>query len=159
MNTDSFFDDDFFREHKGLITTIATVSLAFFTIFWLYKNLKSNTQLTEEATLNAEAKTKVAKKRLTINAQDLLYTDLKNFEVSFIYPILETLSQQYDLYLIILVCENQDTNSVLEKFTVLIDDGIILKHVLFKLNLANTFQFKIRGSLCHDKIHQSSCPY
>jgi hypothetical protein len=131
MNTDSFFDDDFFREHKGLITTIATVSLAFFTIFWLYKNLKSNTQLSQEATFNVEAKTKVAKKRLTINAQDLLYRDLKNLDISFIYPILEILCQQYDIYLIIKVSENEDTNSVLDKFTVLFDDGIVLKHVLF----------------------------
>jgi hypothetical protein len=129
MNTDSFFDEDFFLEHKGLITTIATVSLAFFTIFWLYKNLKSNTQEIQSPAMQVESKPKGAKKRLTINAQDLLYSDLKNIDMSFVYPFLESLCQQFDLYLIILVSENEDTNSLLDKFSVLVEDGIILKHV------------------------------
>jgi len=40
MNSDSFFDSDFLQENKAILTILTTVSLAFFTIYWLYRGLK-----------------------------------------------------------------------------------------------------------------------
>lgn len=132
MNSDSFFDTEFFHEHKGLITTIFTVSLAFLTIFWLYKGLKSENPNNIQVNTTISPNTfKSTKRRLTINAQDLLYSSLNQIDISFMYPILETLSKQFDIYLIILVDENENTNDLLEKFSLLYEDGIIHRHVIF----------------------------
>ena len=39
MNSDNILESEFFNEHKGFFTVIITISLAFLTIFWLYKGL------------------------------------------------------------------------------------------------------------------------
>ena len=142
MNSDSFFESDFFIEHKGLITVLTTVSLAFFTIFWLYKGLKQNERTENEnnnsvldninaTSSNSQPATvpKISKRRLTISTQDLLYKEIDKMEMSFIYPLLDSLNQIYDLYLIVIINENDDTDKIVEKFSTLIDDGIIYKHV------------------------------
>lgn len=147
MNSDSFFENEFFREHKGLITVLTTVSLAFFTIFWLYRGLKSNEegqnnqniqnnlnidQINSQNMLNSlnSMRNKInSKRRLTISAQNILFTKINNIEMSKIYPQLDALAKNFDLFLIILINENDDTQTILEKLSVLFDDGIIFKHV------------------------------
>jgi hypothetical protein len=39
MNSDNIFESDFLQENKGIIVVIATITLAFMTIFWLFKGL------------------------------------------------------------------------------------------------------------------------
>lgn len=42
MNHDNVFDHPLIKEHKGLLTILTTVALSFFTIFWLYKGLRTS---------------------------------------------------------------------------------------------------------------------
>ena len=146
MNTDSFFESEFFIEHKGLITVLSTVSLAFFTIFWLFRSLKQNERnqngiennnslvnniISSNPNAQRGSTTKISKRRLTIETQDLLYKEIDNMDMSFVYPLLDALNKIYDLYLIVMINENDDTNKIVEKFSTLIEDGIVYKHVKF----------------------------
>ncbi len=144
MNSDSLFESKFFHEHKGLITVLVTVGIAMITIIYLYFGLmsnerpvntnpnNSNSQTSQNiGQVNSNNKKAIYKRRLTINAQDLLYKDLNDLDISFIYPILDSLSQAFDIYLIVLVDENEDLNKITDKFSVLIEDNLVLKHVSF----------------------------
>jgi hypothetical protein len=147
MNSDSLFESEFFYENKGLITICITVSLAMITIIYLYFNLKSNeaprnttniqnnnshnqaNSQNNQSTQLTNNKKQVVKRRLTINAQDLLYKDLNDIDLSFVYQVIDNLAQAFDIYLIILVNENEDLDKITEKFSVLIEDNLLLKHV------------------------------
>jgi hypothetical protein len=148
MNSDSFFESEFFQQHKGLMTLFITVTLAFVTIYWLYRGLKSdgnlnqnnpnnqnlNNALNNTATNNYNS-TQIVKRRLTISANDILFKDINDIDISYVYQILDKLSSSFDLYLIILIDEKDDTENIIEKFSVLVEDKIIFKHVIYIIYL------------------------
>ena len=146
MNSDSLFDTPFVKENKGLITLFVTISLAFLTIYYLYNRLQTPNN-NNRPTVQVQ-QPKVVKKRLTINAKDILIPDLKNIDISTFYTTLDRLSKSFDIYLIILIDENEDQNAIIEKLADLYRDDIIKKHV-FKLNLANTLFKQVRRSMCY----------
>jgi len=152
MNSDSFFENEFFNVHKGIITVICTVTLAFISIFYLFKGLPTTENQNRSETTNnlnnlntqniGLTKSQKTKRKLTINAQDILYHDINCIDLSYIYPILDKLAKDYDLYLIILVSDNLKTdeiNKLLECFSILYEDKLILKHVKLKLNIFREF--------------------
>jgi len=100
MNSDSFIDLPFFQENKGLITLFFTISFAFITIFYLYTKLQTTNENRNTVII---PQNNITKKRLTINAKDILFKDFNKIDISKIYPILDKLSKIYDLYLIIMV--------------------------------------------------------
>jgi hypothetical protein len=143
MNTDSFFESEFFNENKRILTICITVSLAMVTIIYLYFNLKSDeiprnmsnsvssnqTNLQNIQSGQLTNSKVIQKRRLTINAQDILYKDLTDIDISFVYQVIDFLAQAFDVYLIIIVEENDNLDNITEKFSVLIDDKLVLKHV------------------------------
>jgi hypothetical protein len=142
MNSDSFFENEFFNVHKGIITVICTVTLAFISIFYLFKGLPTTeNQNRSESTNNLNnlnnqnvgiTKIQKTKRKLTINAQDILYQNINCIDLSYIYPIIDKLANEYDIYLIILVSDNlktEEINKYLECFSILYEDKLILKHV------------------------------
>ena len=130
MNSDSILESEFLHEHKSLITLFITVSLAFLTIFWLYKGLKSDgTNVGGQVVNTNNTRVINSKRRLTINAENVLYKSLKSIDIDAIYQVLDNLSKHFDLFLIILISESEDTNAILSLLNVLVEDKIILKHV------------------------------
>lgn len=158
MNSDSFFDSDFFQENKAILTILTTVSLAFFTIYWLYRGLKpdenlnslanSNTNLINLPNIgnnnnNNSAQNNLAnsqsnnfcapnvnnKRRLLINASSLLIDEIEEIDVGKIYQFLYPLSEIFDLYLVIMIKDNSEVDKVYEKLEVLTSDHIVYKHV------------------------------
>jgi len=143
MNSDSFFESEFFNENKRILTICITVSLAMVTIIYLYFNLKSDeiprnmsnsvssnqTNLQNIQSGQLTNSKVIQKRRLTINAQDILYKDLTDIDISFVYQVIDFLAQAFDVYLIIIVEENDNLDNITEKFSVLIDDKLVLKHV------------------------------
>lgn len=156
MNSDSFFDSDFFQENKAIITILTTVSLAFFTIYWLYRGLKpeehpqaqpnhnrdlinmpnvGNNNLTQSNLASSQSNNGAApklnnKRRLLINASSLLIDDVENIDVGKIYQFLNPLSEIFDLYLVIIIKDNNEVEKVYEKLEVLTSDNIVYKHVI-----------------------------
>jgi hypothetical protein len=148
MNNDSIFESEFFIENKGYIIVFTTVTLAFATIWWLYRGLKTtnntqnsnnqnnqNNQLNDLTNINnfnmnllEERKTK---KRLTISANDLLFKDINNMDndVSELYQLLDSLSKQFDIYLIFFINDNDDQEIIIKSLAPLIEDNIVYKHV------------------------------
>lgn len=143
MNSDSFFESEFFNENKRILTICITVGLAMVTIIYLYFNLKSDeiprnisnsvssnqTNLQNNQSGQLTNSKVIQKRRLTINAQDILYKDLTDIDISFVYQVIDFLAQAFDVYLIIIVEENENLEKITEKFSVLIDDKLVLKHV------------------------------
>ena len=117
MNSDSFFESEFFNENKRIITICMTISLAMVTIIYLYFNLKSDeiprnisnsvssnqTNLQNIQSGQLTNSKVIQKRRLTINAQDILYKDLNDIDISFVYQVIDFLAQAFDVYLIIIV--------------------------------------------------------
>jgi len=64
---------------------------------------------------------------MTISANNILFKEKDKLDLAFIYQILDELSNQFHIYLIILVNENEDTSIITEKLSMLIDDGIVQK--------------------------------
>ena len=135
MNSDSIFENEFLQKHKGILTLLVTISLAFFAIYWLYRGLQSNdTQIpnTNFRTNSTNAiinQTKIAKRRISISANEILFKDINNINAPYVYQILEKLSQFYDIYLIILIQESEKTENILENLKEVTTDKIVLKHV------------------------------
>jgi hypothetical protein len=127
MNSDSFFDRPFIKENKGLITLFVTMSLAFLTIYYLYNKLQtpSSTNILDEQVQQP----KIVKKRLTINAKDILFSEITNIDVSTFYSLLDKLSKTFDIYIIIMIEENEDQNAIVDNLIDLYKDDIIKKHV------------------------------
>jgi len=162
MNSDSFFDTDFFQDNKAIITILTTVSLAFFTIYWLYKGLKpednslsqnsqnrnlefnnlldNNNQLNnfinsnhlnnQNNFLNSIIPNINNKRRLLINASNVLIQDIENINIGNIYQTLYPLSEIFDLYMLFLIKDNDEIKYITQKMEVLTEDNIIFKHVL-----------------------------
>jgi hypothetical protein len=140
MNSDSIFENEFFQKHQGIFTLLTTFSLAFIVIFWLYRGLKSNdrpgtnTDIRTGSANGNVTSTKISKRRISINANNLLFKDINNIDTAYVYQILEKFSKFYDIYLIILIDENQKIESILEKFNDVTIDKIVLKHVSYKIH-------------------------
>jgi hypothetical protein len=138
MNSDSFFESEFFIEYKGLITVFCTITISFFTILYLFTKLKTNNNaLTTNSNINNRSQNeptinKTLKYKLTINAVDTLFSDINNCDIGEIYTYLSKLSKRYDIFLLIIINENEDQEKIIERFKPLIEDNIILKHrILF----------------------------
>lgn len=145
MNSDSYFDSDFFQDNKGLITILSTVILAFLTIYWLYRNLKpeeqnNSNQINLNNTINNNNQINPlqnnlnnrpvkTKRRLMLNASSLFFDEENNFDMSIVYQFLQPLSELFDLYLVVLIKENEEMDKILDKFSCLVEDKIIFKHV------------------------------
>jgi hypothetical protein len=127
MNSDSIFDTPIIKENKGLITLFVTMTLSFLTIYYLYNKLQAprSTDIAFEPAQQA----KVAKKRLSINAKDILFNDLRTIDVSTFYTLLDRLSKTFDIYIIIMIDENEDQNTILDRLAELFRDDIVKKHV------------------------------
>jgi hypothetical protein len=126
MNSDSIFETPLFKENKGLITLFVTITLAFLTIYYLYNRLQ-----TPSTTRAAEhpIQPKVIRKRLTINAKDVLFKDTNTIDLSSFYILLDKLSKAFDIYIIITIEENDDQNAIVKKLEELYNDNIVKKHV------------------------------
>lgn len=159
MNSDSYFDSDFFQENKTLITIGTTLSLVFFSIYYIYKSLNLNdsdniqenqglnqqNSINNNNTLNNPITTnnnnnqinlpKISnKKKLMINGSSIFLkeNDLKNLDISLMYQFLDKLSHFYDLYLVFLIDNENQIKEITEKLDILTEDKIILKHrILF----------------------------
>ncbi len=169
MNSDSLFDSDFFQENKEILTILTTVSLAFFTIYWLFRGLKPEENLQTQANFNRNlinlpnesynnnlAQNNLTniqynissvpfvnnKRRLLINASSLLIDDVENIDVGKIYQFLFPLSEIFDLYMVIMIKDNIQVEKVYEKLEVLTSDIIVYKHVntFLLLNYLNNLE-------------------
>ena len=84
MNSDSFFDNDFFQENKAILTILTTVSLAFLTIYWLYRGLKPEESFQDQNNQNRN----IQNNNLFNNANNNMnQTNIKSF--SFISKPIE----------------------------------------------------------------------
>jgi len=158
MNSDSFFDSDLIQENKAIITILTTVSLAFFTIYWLYRGLKPEENLRMQTSNNQNFENNLNniannninqtnimngqtglinipklnnKRRLLINATNLLIENSQNIDIGKIYQFLHPLSEIFDLYMVIMIKENNEVEKIYEKFEILTNDNIIYKHVRY----------------------------
>jgi len=152
MNSDSIFDFDFLQENKAILTILTTVSLAFLTMYWLYRGLKPEENPQSQANTNSVLlnypnvvnnifdqngvqveNTNVPKlnnkRRLLINASSLLIDDIEKIDIGKIYKFLSPLSEIFDLYLVIMIKENDEVDKFYEKLEVLTTDYIVYKHV------------------------------
>ena len=152
MNSDSIFDFDFLQENKAILTILTTVSLAFLTMYWLYRGLKPEENPESQANTNSVLlnypnvvnnifdqngvqveNTNVPKlnnkRRLLINASSLLIDDIEKIDIGKIYKFLSPLSEIFDLYLVIMIKENDEVDKFYEKLEVLTTDYIVYKHV------------------------------
>jgi len=152
MNSDSIFDFDFLQENKAILTILSTVSLAFLTMYWLYRGLKPEENPQSQANTNSVLlnypnvvnnifdqngvqveNTNVPKlnnkRRLLINASSLLIDDIEKIDIGKIYKFLSPLSEIFDLYLVIMIKENDEVDKFYEKLEVLTTDYIVYKHV------------------------------
>jgi len=152
MNSDSIFDCDFLQENKAILTILTTVSLAFLTMYWLYRGLKPEENPQSQANTNSVLlnypnvvnnifdqngvqveNTNVPKlnnkRRLLINASSLLIDDIEKIDIGKIYKFLSPLSEIFDLYLVIMIKENDEVDKFYEKLEVLTTDYIVYKHV------------------------------
>lgn len=149
MNSDSFFDQPIIKENKGLITLFVTIGLAILSIYYLYRKVQTQETATNIAQ-NISQQVKVTKKRITLNAKNILFTDTKSIDVSAFYASLDKLSKSFDIYIIILIEENEDQNDIVDKLAELYKDDIIKKHVFFIINLAYIILKQARRCLCYD---------
>ena len=139
MNSDSIFENEFYQKHRGILTIFTTITVAFIAIYWLYGQLQSSnsrntlTDTRPNITNVNILPAKIKKKRLSINANDILFKDISKIDQSYVYQILEKLSKLYDIYLIILIQENQKTENILQDLNDVTSDNLVLKHVLFNL--------------------------
>lgn len=155
MNSDSFLDSDFFQDNKAIITILTTVSLAFLTIYWLYRGLKpeeanpnindtnfvynqnndlnarlGNNSVSNENINNVFNKGKaIVKRRLMINASSFLIDDLNNIDVARLYQFLSPLQEIFDLYIVFMINDDKQIQNIHDKLEPLITDKIIFKHV------------------------------
>jgi hypothetical protein len=126
MNSDSIFETPLIKENKGLITLFITITLAFLTIYYLYNKLQipSTTRAPEQP-----IQPKVVRKRLTINAKDILFKDTNTIDISSFYTLIDRLSKAFDIYIIITIEENDNQNTIVDKLEELYKDNIVKKHV------------------------------
>ena len=158
MNSDSYFDSDFFHENKSLITIVCTLSLVIISFYYIYKSLnlnesegvENNNEINQEngnpinnnrnsqANMNTlnniqNSGTNISKisnkKKLMINGSTVLIKDLNNIDRPLIYQFLDPLSKEYDLYIVFLVEDEKEIKIILDNLECLVEDKIIFKHV------------------------------
>jgi hypothetical protein len=74
---------------------------------------------------------KIVKRKLTISANDILFTTPNEYKLQTLsaYTFLDNLSKYFDLFLIILIKDEDDEVKIVDEFSEIIKDNIILKHV------------------------------
>ena len=110
-----------------------------YVFYWIYNNfIKEQPQQNQSIPAqniqrNNINNTKTAiTPKMTISINGLLFKDEKSIDESKFYQLLDTLSDKYELFLILKVDEHADTNALLEKFKTVIEDNIVYKHrILF----------------------------
>lgn len=149
MNSDLIFDFENILENKRLIALILSGTIFFLSIIYLINkqnrsgnlnvpnqananNNNNNINDNSQSNLNSFAVKSQNKYKLTLNCIGTLFKDLNNFDLSEIYSYTSLLSKNYEIFLLLLVNENEDQELILNKFKPLIEDNIILKHrILF----------------------------
>ena len=103
-----------------------------YVFYWIYNNfIKEQPQQNQSIPAqniqrNNINNTKTAiKPKMTISINGLLFKDEKSIDESKFYQLLDTLSDKYELFLILKVDEHADTNALLEKFKTVIEDNPI----------------------------------
>jgi hypothetical protein len=153
MNSDSFWDNPMVRENKNLIMFVISLLIFVGTVYWFLskQHREATTTTNTTATNNTNIPQQIlqhssSKRRLTINITDI--TDIKNPDMNKLKELFENLSQIYDLFMIILVDDNEDTMKFLGKYEPLYDTKLIYKHVNIILTLAYTILVKAGRHQC-----------
>jgi hypothetical protein len=150
MNNDSIWDSPFINENKNLFMFIFSIALFTGTIYFYFNRQTEQVTTTNNNIPQQINQPRPSKRRLTLHLTDL--TNPKDPNITTFIEIFEKLSEAYDLFLIILVHENEDTNKLIEKYEPF--TKFIYKHVkIFKL--ANSLFFKTRGHKRNGKKHRS----
>jgi hypothetical protein len=164
MNSDSYFDSDFFNENKTMITIVTSLSIVFISFYYIYKSLnlnegaENNNEIYPDrrnTNINSNSQAIINtgniiqniginipklsnKKKLMINGSTVLIKDLNDIDRPLIYQFLDPLSKDYDLYIVFLVENEKEIKIITDNLQCLVDDKIVFKHVKFKfINLFN----------------------
>ena len=151
-------ENDFLSQIKQYSSYIFIAVINIYIIYWIYTNIitDNNNTTTTTNTTNQHVSTNANsippqsfpstshspslakcsskyKPKMTINANGLLFTDEHSIDESALYQVLDALSDNFELFLIIQVQPSKDNHkSLLDKFTTVIEDNIIYKHrILF----------------------------
>lgn len=151
-------ENDFLSQIKQYSSYIFIAVINIYIIYWIYTNIitdNNNTTTTTNttnqhvstnansippqsfpSTSHSPSLTKSSSKykpKMTFNANGLLFTDEHSIDESALYQVLDALSDNFELFLIIQVQPSKDNHkSLLDKFTTVIEDNIIYKHrILF----------------------------
>jgi hypothetical protein len=128
MNSESIWDNPMIQENKNLVIFISSLIIFIGTIYWfLIKPGEQNIYQSPQTNIHQIIQNKPAKKRLTIHITYL--TDIHNPDMSKLLPLFEKLNQVYDIFIIMLVEENENTTKLLDKYEALTGAKLTYKHV------------------------------
>jgi len=138
--------------YKNVIALLFTSIICYFTFFYLYKylngnnsngnnnnnnnNIINNNNHNNRNLINILNENKI-KQKMTININGLLFNEEnENFNIDYIYDILDNLSDKYNIFLIIKInnLENQEKimNKILNNLKLIYENNLVYKHrILF----------------------------
>lgn len=128
-------EDDIASIIKKYAGIVVFISLTISFLYWLYQNIikeastASNNENNQSIQTSSASATVKRKNKMTISLQGIFPIFSTDFEKGVVYQILDQLSNEYDLFFIILITDNDDKEAILNKFSVLIEDIIIYQHV------------------------------
>lgn len=128
-------EDDIASIIKKYAGIVVFISLTFSFLYWFYQNIinegstASNNGNNQSIQTSSSSATVKRKNKMTISLQRIFPIFSTDFEKGVVYQILDQLSNEYDLFFIILITDNDDKEAILNKFSVLIEDIIIYQHV------------------------------
>ena len=149
-------ENDFLSQIKQYSSYIFIAVVNIYIIYWIYKNIitdntnnnTNNQNVSANANniqpqsfpsnshLQSSSFTKSSSKykpKMTINANGLLFKNENDINETTLYQLLDSLSDNFELFLIIQVQPSKDNHkALLDKFTTIIEDNIVYKHrILF----------------------------
>lgn len=128
-------EDDLGSTVKKIVGAVIFILLTLLFVYWLYQNIIKETMSSSpinanQSSIQASSSLQVKRKnKMTISLQGILPISSTDFTKGKVYQLLDKLSNDYDLFFIVLINDNDDKEAIIKKFTVLIDDNIIFQHV------------------------------
>ena len=123
-------DDDFsssLKKYTGISFLIVSTLII---LYYSYKNLRQRDSNSKEKISKKKETKKTFKQKMTIHI-----TSMYNNNINSIYPIyelLDKLSNKYDIFLIIMIKDKKEENSIFDNLKPILEDYIVYKHrVLF----------------------------
>lgn len=99
-------------------------------LYYIYKYLRKGKSSNEGLNFTKRGSKKLRKQKMTINLTSL-YNKEKNSPEN-LYQLLDGLSERFDLFLIIIIKEKEEEDSIIDSLKMEIEDNIVYKHrILF----------------------------